>query len=120
MIDISYRFNVHSTINYYNVRHIKDHIYEAEAKGNYFRLVTLKTVHPNDRAFCSYVIAETLDKQYLLASYHSYVKSGKRIIVLEHYNSLHDWIQQHQLVIEHKLNQELISILQYFCNKHII
>ena len=63
---------------------IKDNIYEEEAKGNYFRLVTLKTVHPNDRAFCSYVISRTLDKQYLLADYHSYVESGQRIIVFEH------------------------------------
>ena len=50
MIDISYRFNIHSTINYYNVRHIKDNIYEAKAKGNYFRSVTLKTLHQNDKA----------------------------------------------------------------------
>ena len=62
MIDISYRFNVRSTISYYNVRHIKDNIYEAKTKGNHFRLVTLKRVHPNDRAFCFYVIAETLEK----------------------------------------------------------
>ena len=90
MIDISYRSNVRSTINYYNVRHIKDNIYESKPKGNYFRLVTLKRVHPNDRAFCSYVIARTLDKQYLLAGYHSYVESGQRIIVFEHYISLQD------------------------------
>ena len=44
MIDINDMFNVSSTNNYYNVRLIKDNIYEAEAKGNYFRLVTLKTV----------------------------------------------------------------------------
>ena len=81
MIDISYRFNVRSTISYYNVRHIKDNIYEAKTKGNHFRLVTLKRVHPNDRAFCSYVIARTLDKQYLLAGYDSYVESGQHIIV---------------------------------------
>ena len=56
-------------------------IYEAEAKGNYFRLVTLKTVHPNNREFHPYDIAETLDKQYVLAGYHSFVKSGQRIIV---------------------------------------
>ena len=62
MIDINDKFNVHSTINYYNIRHIKDNIYEAEAKENYFRLMTFKTVHPNDREFCSYDIAETLDK----------------------------------------------------------
>ena len=49
MIDINDRFNVRSTISYYNVRFIKDNIYEAEAKGNYFRLGTLKTVHPNNR-----------------------------------------------------------------------
>ena len=102
IIDINERFNVRSTISYYNARHIKDNIYEAEAKGNYFRLVTLKTVHPNNREFCSYDIAETLDKQYLLASYHSYVEFGQRIMVFEHHISLHDWIQQHQLVIGHK------------------
>ena len=52
MTDINDRFNVYSTISYYNVRLIKDNIYETEAKGNYFRLVTL-------------------DKQYVLADYHS-------------------------------------------------
>ena len=31
MIDINDRFNVRSTIGYYNVRHIKDNIYEAES-----------------------------------------------------------------------------------------
>ena len=61
MIDFNDRFNVCGTISYYNVKHIKDNIYEAEAKGNYFRLVTLKTVHPNKREFCSYDIAGTLD-----------------------------------------------------------
>ena len=73
-------FNVRSTISYYNVKHIKDNIYEVEAKGSYFRLVTLKTVHPNNREFHSYDIAGTLDKQYVLAGNHSFVKSGKRII----------------------------------------
>ena len=81
MIGINDRFNVCSTINYYNVKLIKDNIYEAEAKGNYFRLVTLKAVHRNDREFRSYDIAGTLDKQYVLAGYHSFVKSGQRIIV---------------------------------------
>ena len=80
MIDINDRFNICSTINYYNVRFIKDNIYEAEAKGNYFRLVTLKTVHPNDREFRSYDIVGTLDKLYVLANYHSFVKSGTHII----------------------------------------
>ena len=56
MIDINDMFNVSSTINYYNVRLIKDNIYEAEAKGNYFRLVTLKMVHQNNREFRSYDI----------------------------------------------------------------
>ena len=74
MIDINDRFNVRSTIKYYNVIHNKGNIYEAEAKGNYFRLVNLKTVHPNDREFCSYDIAKTLDKQYVLDGYHSYVE----------------------------------------------
>ena len=36
MIDINDKFNVCSTINYYNIRHIKDNIDEVEAKGNYF------------------------------------------------------------------------------------
>ena len=81
VIDINDRFNVCSIISYYNVKHIKDNIYEAEAKGNYFRLVTLKTVHPNNREFHPYDIAGTLDKQYVLAGYHSFVKSGQRIIV---------------------------------------
>ena len=71
MIDINDRFNVYSTISYYNARLIKDNIYEAEAKGNYFRLLTLKVVHLNDREFRSYDIAGTLDKQYVLAGYHS-------------------------------------------------
>ena len=81
IIDINDRFNVHSTISYYHVEHIKDNIYEVEAKGNYFRLVTLKTTHPNNREFRCYDIARTLDKQYVLAGYHSYVKSGQRIIL---------------------------------------
>ena len=77
MIDINDRFNGYSTINYYNVRLIKDNIYEADAKGNYFRLVTLRTVHPNDREFRSYDIARTLDKQYVLNGYDSFVKFGQ-------------------------------------------
>ena len=81
MIDINYRVNGRSTIKYYNVIHIKDNIYEAEAKGNYFRLVNLKTVHPNDKEFRSYDIAGTLVKHYVLAGYHSFVKCGQRIIV---------------------------------------
>ena len=48
-------------------------MYEAEAKGNYFRFVTLKTVHLNNREFRSYDIAGTLDKQYVLADNHSFV-----------------------------------------------
>ena len=43
--------------------------------------MTLKTGHPNDREFRSYDIAETLDKQYMLVGYHSYVESGQCIIV---------------------------------------
>ena len=81
MIDINDRFNICSTISYYNVKHIKDNIYEAKANGNYFRLVTLKTVHPNDKEFRSYDITRTLVKQYVLAGYHSFVKLGQRIIV---------------------------------------
>ena len=81
IIDINDRFNVRSTISYYNVKHIKDSIYETEAKENYFRLVTLKTVHPNNREFHSYDIMGTLDEQYVLAGYDSFVKFGQRIIV---------------------------------------
>ena len=62
MIDTNDKFNVYSTISYYNVKHIKDNIYEAEAKGNYFRLMTLKTVHPNNREFCAYDIVGALDQ----------------------------------------------------------
>ena len=81
MTDINERFNVRSTIIYYNFKHIKDNIYEAEANENYFRLVTLKIVHPNNREFRSHGIAGTLDKQYVLADNHSFVKSRQRIIV---------------------------------------
>ena len=59
---------------------MKDNIYEAEVKGNYFMLLTLKTVHPNNKEFRSYDIVGTLDKQYGLAGNHSFVKSGQRII----------------------------------------
>ena len=62
MIDINDRFNVCSTISHYIARHTKDNIYEAKAKGNYFMLVTLKVVHPNNRELRSYDIAGTLDK----------------------------------------------------------
>ena len=79
MIDINDKFNVYSTISYYNVRHIKDNIYEAKGKGNYFRMVTLKTVHHNDTKFCSYDIVGI--KQYVLAGYHNFVKLGQRRIV---------------------------------------
>ena len=63
------------------MKHIKGNIYEAEANGNYFRLVTLKMVHPNNREFRPYDTAGTLDKQYVLTGYHSFVKSGQRIMV---------------------------------------
>ena len=80
IIDINDRFNVRSTISYCNINHIKDNIYETEAKGNYYRLVTLKMVHPNKREFLSYDIARTLDKQYVLVGNHSFLKCGQRII----------------------------------------
>ena len=80
IFDINDKFNFRSTISYYNVKHIKDNIYDAEAKGNYFRLVTLKTVHPNDREFRPYDIAGTLDKQYALVGNRSFVKSRQRRI----------------------------------------
>ena len=77
---INDRFNVRNTISYYNVKHIKDNIYEAEARGNYFRLVTLKRIPLNNIEFCPYDIAGTLDKKYVLAGNHSFVKSRQRII----------------------------------------
>ena len=40
----------------------------------------MKTMHQNNREFRSYDIAGTLDKQYLLANNHSFVKSGQHII----------------------------------------
>ena len=72
------KLNVSSAINHYNAKHIKDNIYEAKAKGNYFRLVTLKTMHPNKREFCPCDIVGTLDKQCVLAGYHSFVECGQR------------------------------------------
>ena len=80
IIDINDRFNVRCIISYCNIRHIKDNIYEAEVKGNYFSLVTLKTEHLNNREFRSYDIAGTLDKWYVLHGNHSFVKSGQHII----------------------------------------
>ena len=77
IVDINERFNIYSTISYYNVKHIKDNIYEAETKGNYFRLATLKMVYPNNKEFGSYDILGTLDKQYVLVGYHSFAKSGQ-------------------------------------------
>ena len=68
IIDINDKFKFRSTISHYNVKHIKDNIYEVEAKGNYFRFLTLKTMHPNNKEFHSYDIAGTLDEQYLLAA----------------------------------------------------
>ena len=120
IIDINDRFNVRSTISYYNVKHIIDNIYEAEAKGNYFRLVALEMVHINNREFCPYDIAGTLDKQYVLVGYHSFVKYGQCKIVFQLHISLQHWIRQHQLVIGHRVNQELISIIWYFCNEYFI
>ena len=93
IIDINDWVNVCRTISYYNVKHIKDNTYEVEANGNYFSLVTLKTVRPNNREFRPYDIAGTLDKQYVLAGYHSFIKSGQRIIVFELHLSLQHWIR---------------------------
>ena len=93
MIGSNDRFNVCSTTKLYNVVHIKDNIYEVDGKRSYFRLVSSKTVHPNDIEFFSYDIAETLDKQYVFDDYRSYVEFGHLIIVFEHHISLHDWIQ---------------------------
>ena len=102
------------------MKHIKDNIYEAKAKGNYFGLVTLKIVYLNKREFRPYDIGETLEKQYVLAGYHSFVKFGQRIIAFLLHINLQYWIRQHQLVIGCRLQQEFISILQYFCKKYFI
>ena len=68
----------------------------------------------------NFILVKTLDKQYVLDGYHSYVESGQCIIVFEHHISLRDWIQQRQLVSGHKLIQKLISILWYFYNTYFI
>ena len=44
IVDINDMFNIRSTISYYNVKHVKENIYEAELKGNYFTLVTLANI----------------------------------------------------------------------------
>ena len=62
-------------------------------------------MHPTDREFCSYDIAETLDKQYVLVDYHSYVEYVQRIIVFENHINLQDWIQERQLIIRHRFIQ---------------
>ena len=43
--------------------------------------MTLNMVRPNNRKFRPYDIAGTLDKQYVLVGYHSFVKYGQRIII---------------------------------------
>ena len=80
IIDINDRFNVRRIISYYNVKHIKDKIYEAEANGNNIMVGDFETMHPNNREFRCYDIARTLNKQYVLACNHSFVKSGQCII----------------------------------------
>ena len=52
--------------------------------------MNLKTVHPNYREFRSYDITKTLDKQYVLDDYHSYVEYGQHIVVFENHISLQD------------------------------
>ena len=75
-IDINEWLNVHSTISYYNVRLIKENIYEAEANRNNIMVGDFEMVHPNNREFGCYDITRTLDKQYVLACNHSFVKFG--------------------------------------------
>ena len=120
IIDINDRFNIRSTISYYNIKHIKDNICEGEAKGNFFWLLTLKMVHLNNREFCSYDIAGTWDKQYVLVGYHNFGKCGQRIMFFSLHINLQQWIWQHQIVIGHRLKQEFISILWYFWNTYFI
>ena len=56
-------------------------IYMKQKERNYFRMVTLKTVHHNNIEFHSYDIAGTLDKQYVLIGNHGFIKFGQRIIL---------------------------------------
>ena len=70
---------IDSEKSYYNFKHIKDNIYEAEA--NNIMVGDFETVHPNNRKFHYYDIAGTLDKQYVLAGNNSCVKYGQRIIL---------------------------------------
>ena len=69
---------IDSEKSYYNFKHIKDNIYEVEA--NNIMVGDFETVHPNNREFHCYDIARTLDKQYVLAGNHSFVKSRQCII----------------------------------------
>ena len=43
-------------------------------------------VYPNNKEFCSYDILGTLDKQYVLAGNHSFVKSRQCIIFFRSYD----------------------------------
>ena len=58
IIDINDRFNVHRIINYYNVKYIKDNIYEVEARRNYFRLVTMKRYIQITENFIAMILSE--------------------------------------------------------------
>ena len=53
---------------------------KLKQKENYFRLVTLKTVHLNDKEFRSNYFAGTFDKQYVFAGFHNFVIFRQRII----------------------------------------
>ena len=82
--------------------------------------MTLKVVDPNDTEYISYEMAEGLDKEHVLVGYDSYEEPGRRVIIYERHQSLQDWLQQHQVVIGGRLNQELISIIWYFCNQYLL
>ena len=71
---------IDSEKNYYNFKHIKDNIYEAEPNRNNIMVGDFETVHPNNREFHCYDIARTLDKRYVLVGNHSFVKSRQCII----------------------------------------
>lgn len=74
-----------------------------------------------------YDIAKSLDKQYVLIGYHSFVKSrvlGRinnrcLIIVIFEYVHIQNWIQQNHFMIGFKINLNVISILQYFYNFYL-
>ena len=94
-------------------------IYEAEQKETILGWWLWKRCIQITENLIPKILRELWKSSMLSVGYHSFIKSGQRIIFFWLHISLQDWIQQHQLVIRHRLN-ELISILRYFCNKYFI